>query len=97
MATVYIGAPLRGETGGAAELQAAGATFREVVADLDRQFPGFGALVIDAAGIRPEIMIAIANEEVRSADAPVPDGAEVHILPAIAGGYYLARNVRDRD
>ncbi len=86
MATVYVGAPFRGDTGGAAQVQAAGSTLREVVADLDRQFPGLGQKVIDAAGIRPEVMIAIGGDEVRAADAAVAPDGEVHILPAIAGG-----------
>ena len=45
-----------------------------------------GVQVIDAAGIRPEVMIAIGGDEVRNADAAVAPDAEVHLLPAIAGG-----------
>ncbi|MCA9821364.1 MAG: MoaD/ThiS family protein [Dehalococcoidia bacterium] len=86
MATVHIGAALRGEIGGLAQVQAAGSTLREVVQDLERQFPGFGARIIDAAGIRPEVMVAVANDEVRSPDVAVGPETEVYILPAIAGG-----------
>jgi molybdopterin converting factor small subunit len=86
VATVHIGAALRGETGGLAKVQAAGSTLREVVKDLDRQYPGFGEKIIDAAGIRPEVMIAVDDNEVRSADVKVGEDTEVHILPAIAGG-----------
>ena len=31
-------------------------------------------------------MIAIGDTEAMSVDAPVPDGAEVWVLPALAGG-----------
>lgn len=86
MATVHIPALLRPLTGGTALVQAAGSTLREVIADVVRQQPALAGRISDATGILPEIMIAIGDTEAKAVDAPVPDGAEVWILPALAGG-----------
>lgn len=67
-------------------MEAAGSTLREVLADVVRQQPALEGRITDAAGILPEIMIAIGDTEAKIVDVPVPDGAEVWILPSIAGG-----------
>jgi molybdopterin converting factor small subunit len=72
--------------GGATSVEVQGATLGAVIDDLDRQHPGLAARIIDAGEIRPEIMLAIDADETRDLTAPVPESAEVHILPAIAGG-----------
>jgi molybdopterin converting factor small subunit len=73
-------------TGGIERVPASGSTVREVIADLERQYPSTKGYVIDEAGFRPEVFVAVNDEEAFGLDTPVPDGAEVHILPAIAGG-----------
>lgn len=73
-------------TGGVDKVEAQGSTVREVVADLERQYPALKGYIIDEAGFRPEVFVAINDSEAFGLDAPVPDGAEFHILPAIAGG-----------
>ncbi len=86
MATVHIPAILRPLAGGSSLVEAAGSTLREVIADVVRQQPALADRIADANGILPEIMIAIGDTEAMSVDAPVPDGAEVWVLPALAGG-----------
>jgi molybdopterin converting factor small subunit len=86
MASVQLSAVLRSLAGGASSVQATGATLRAVIDDLDRQFPGMKARVIEAGAIRPDVMIAIDADEVRDLDAPVTADGEVHLVPAIAGG-----------
>ena len=86
MATVRLPALLRPLADGADVVEASGATLRAVIDDLDRRHPGLAARIIDAGAIRPDVMVAIDADEVRDLDAAVPDGGEVHILPAIAGG-----------
>jgi molybdopterin converting factor small subunit len=86
LATVYLPSTLRPLAGGAATLPAAGATLREILDDLERQHPGIRERILDHAGIRPDVMIAVGSDEVRDLSAPVGDDSEVHILPAIAGG-----------
>lgn len=86
MVTVFIPLIFRPLTGGVAQVPANGSTVREVIADLERQYPSTKGYVIDEAGFRPEVFVAVNDEEAFGLDTPVPEGAEVHILPAIAGG-----------
>jgi molybdopterin converting factor small subunit len=86
LATVHIPALLRPLIGGVSEMDAAGSTLRELVAEIVRQQPALSDRIADAAGILPEIMVAIGDTEAKDLDAPVPEGAEVWILPSIAGG-----------
>ena len=86
MATVHIPAVLRQLTGGIAEMQAAGSTLREILADVVRQQPGLAGRISDINGILPEIMIAIGDTEAKVVDVPVPEGADVWVLPSLAGG-----------
>jgi molybdopterin synthase sulfur carrier subunit len=86
MAVVWIPSLLRPLAGGAATVRASGSTLRQVIDDLDRQYPGLRDRLIENGVIRSEIALAIAGDEVSDLDAPVGDDTEVHILPAIAGG-----------
>ena len=86
MATVRIPALLQPLTGGAASVQAAGSTLREVIADTVRQHPALANRIADATGILPEIMIAVDNTETSAMDTPVGTDSEVLVLPAIQGG-----------
>lgn len=91
MATVYLPSTLRPLAGGLSTLPAAGATLREVLDDLEWQHPGMRERILDEAGIRPDVMIAVGADEVRDLNAPVGEDTEVHILPAIAGGSRVER------
>jgi len=86
MATVFIPAVLRPLVGGVSTVEASGDVLRDVLADLDRQHPGILDRIVENGAFRPEVFVAIGSEEAFGLDAPVPAGAEVHILPAIAGG-----------
>ena len=86
MATVHIPALLQPLAGGLQTMEAAGSTLREVLADVVRQQPKLEHRISDATGILPEIMIAIGDTEAKFVDVPVPEGADVWILPSIAGG-----------
>ncbi len=88
--TVKIPTQLRAVTGGAAEATAEGATIAEVLdslyvehADLRERISG------DDGGLRRFVNIYLSGEDIRFLDGletPVPDGAELTILPAVAGG-----------
>ena len=47
---VYIPTPFRHLVGNRASVKAKGATVRDILGDLDTQFPGFRAQVVDANG-----------------------------------------------
>lgn len=67
-------------------LAAAGATVAEVIADLDVQVPGIRNRIVDAGPvIRTHINVFVAGQRATLA-TPVPDGADVHVIPAVSGG-----------
>ncbi|GAA3968057.1 MoaD/ThiS family protein [Actinomadura viridis] len=92
MSTVSVRIPtiLRNLTGGDSEVKAEGATLRAVVADLEANHPGIAARLLDDNGkIRRFVNVYVGDEDVRFADGldtPTPEGAQVSIIPAVAGG-----------
>ena len=86
MVKVRLPASMQPMAGGATSVDADGATLRAVFDGLERRYPGMRAMIIDAGGIRPDVLVAVGADETRDLDAPLPADAEVHILPAIAGG-----------
>src|SRR5438132_10152233 len=77
-------------TNGEKTLQAGGSTINELLADLDRRFPGFAGELRDGSGqLHRFINIYLNDEDVRflgKLNTPVKDGDVVSILPAMAGG-----------
>ncbi|GAA4609282.1 MoaD/ThiS family protein [Actinoallomurus liliacearum] len=88
--SVRIPTILRSYTGGEAEVKATGSTVREVVADLEANYSGIAARILDDNGrIRRFVNVYVGEEDVRFADGldtPTPDGAQISIIPAVAGG-----------
>ncbi|MGN6577323.1 MAG: MoaD/ThiS family protein [Nocardioides sp.] len=88
--SVRIPTILRTYTGGASEVSAEGATLSEVLDDLDANHPGIRARILDDQGaIRRFVNVYVGNDDVRFLDAldtKTPDGAQVSVIPAVAGG-----------
>jgi molybdopterin converting factor small subunit len=67
-----------------------GGTVGEVLAKLVAEHPGLTGQVVQADGsLHKFVNIYVDDDDVRyleGVDTPVPDGAEVSILPAVAGG-----------
>lgn len=67
-----------------------GATIAEVISDLERQYPGIGARVLDDSGeLRRFVNLYVNDEDVRflgGLQTAVADGDTVTVLPAVAGG-----------
>ncbi|GAA4634258.1 MoaD/ThiS family protein [Actinoallomurus vinaceus] len=88
--SVRIPTILRSYTGGEAEVKAAGSTVREVVADLEANYSGIAGRILDDNGkIRRFVNVYVGEEDVRFADGldtPTPDGVQISIIPAVAGG-----------
>lgn len=89
-ATVRLPGALRDTTGGEGRIQAHGATLAEIIADVDRQHPGFRDRVMDEAGeLRAYVNVYIDEDDARLSGgpgAPVRDGATVMVIPGMAGG-----------
>ena len=89
MSVVRVPPVLRGEAGGAREVEASGATVRELLEDLTSRVPALGQKVFDGDEIRPYVNVYVDGEDVRTRgglDAPVRDNATIVLLPAMAGG-----------
>lgn len=81
MATVTITGQLRQFAGDAATLEIEAANVRQLLARLGERFPALAPHLVQG------IAVAIDGQIFQDALLqPVPPNAEVHILPAIAGG-----------
>jgi MoaD family protein len=88
--TVKLPTQLRDATGGAASAQVAGATVGEA---LDALYSEFGELrsrmADEGGGLRRFVNVYLGGEDIRfldGLDTPIDDGAELTVLPAVAGG-----------
>jgi sulfur-carrier protein len=88
--SVRIPTILRTFTGGQAEVTTDPGTLREVLAGLDATYPGLAGRIVDDAGnLRRFVNVYVGEEDVRFAqglETPVPSGAHVSVIPAVAGG-----------
>jgi molybdopterin converting factor small subunit len=89
MTMVRVPPVLRPEAGGAREVEASGATVRELLEDLNARVPALGERVYGEGELRPFVNVYVDGEDVRTRDGletPVSEGATVILLPAMAGG-----------
>jgi molybdopterin synthase sulfur carrier subunit len=85
--TVWIPALLRDLTLGQENVSVSGSTVREVIAALERKFPGIRDRLCSGHGLRPGIAVVV-NSQIATLGLmqPVPENSEVHFLPAVSGG-----------
>jgi molybdopterin synthase sulfur carrier subunit len=87
---VRIPTILRTYTGGEKAVDATGATLGELVDDLEGNHPGIKERLVEANGeLRRFVNVYVNDEDVRftgGLGTEVSDGAQVVILPAVAGG-----------
>lgn len=87
MPKVFVPTQLRGYTSGRSEVEAAGGTLLEVLADLERQFTGFRFRVIDEHDrVRRHIIFFVGEDRQEDVNAAIPAGADVTIVGALSGG-----------
>ena len=87
---IILPTPLRRLAGNNETVEIETGTVEEILAGLDLRYPGFRDRVCDEGGrLRRFINIYVDGEDIRFLDnlsTKVPDGAELSIVPAIAGG-----------
>ncbi len=84
---VLIPTPLRSYCGERQEVEADGSTLEEVLADLDRRYPGIRFRMIDEQdAIRRHIRIFVNRDQVRALDTPLRGSDRVIVLQALSGG-----------
>ena len=90
MAEVRLPTVLRNHAAGASQVSIDGATIGEVLGKLVAEYPGMsGQVLTDEGTLHKFVNIYVDDDDVRylqGLDTPVVDGAEVSILPAVAGG-----------
>ena len=87
--TVRIPTPLRTLTGGKDEVAASGKTLRDLIEDLEKNYPGLKDRLCDEKGIRRFVNVYQNEEDVRfldGLDTAIKDGDAISVVPAIAGG-----------
>ena len=88
--SVRIPTILRTYTGGESEVSAAGETLSAVLDDLDANYSGIKGRIIDESGeLRRFVNVYVGNDDVRFLEnlaTPTPDGAQISVIPAVAGG-----------
>jgi sulfur-carrier protein len=88
--SVKVPTPLRKVTNGAALVNADAGNVRELIAELERQFPGMQERLCDEDGaLRRFVNVFVGDEDIRfleGLETALEEGAEVSIVPAVAGG-----------
>jgi sulfur-carrier protein len=92
MLTVALPGALQPYAAGRAEVEvdAAGGTVADALADLARRHPGVVDRVLDERGaVRPHVNLFVDGESVRwleGLDTPLGEGSTLAIVPAVSGG-----------
>ena len=88
--SVRVPTILRTYTGGESEVSAEGATVADVLESLDANYQGIKGRIVDEQGeLRRFVNVYVGNDDVRFLDnlaTPTPDGTQISVIPAVAGG-----------
>lgn len=87
---VRIPTPLQKLTNGQAEIQAGAGSVKDLIDQLEKDFPGMKDRICDETGkIRRFVNVYLNEEDIRFLEqeaTKLKDGDDVSIVPAIAGG-----------
>ncbi len=89
MAKIRIPTPLRAFTDGAADIDVAGGTVGEALANLLDQHPELRAHLFNGEELRSFVNIFIGDEDIRflqGLDTEIDANESLRIIPSIAGG-----------
>lgn len=87
MALVWIPPLLRDLTEGRESALASGSTIAQLIADLERQYPGIQERLCRGDGLRPGLAVIVDSQATTlGLRATLKPDSEVHFLPAIGGG-----------
>jgi molybdopterin synthase sulfur carrier subunit len=87
---VKVPTQLRSLTGGVGEIEASGSDISGLIDNLEAHHPGLRERLLDeSGGLRRFVNVYVNDEDVRflrGLSTPIPEGARVSIIPAVAGG-----------
>jgi molybdopterin synthase sulfur carrier subunit len=87
MATVFIPSLMQNMTGGNDKVNIPGSTVRQIIDNLEKEFPGMKERLVDNNRVKPNISVAVDGEVTNLGMLEkVGENSEVHFLPAIGGG-----------
>lgn len=89
MPEVWIPPRMQSLTGGKGTLQVAGSTVRQLINNLDKEFPGVWSRLCDEQGndLLPGVAVIVDGETSQLGLLQrVAENSEVHFLPAMGGG-----------
>jgi MoaD family protein len=87
--SVRIPTILRTYTGGEKAVEAEGSSLSSLIDDLEANHPGLKERLVENGDLRRFVNVYVNDEDVRflgGLEAPVRDGDQVVVLPAVAGG-----------
>ena len=89
MPEVWLPPRMQAHCGGNQQVQVPGATVRQVINNLDREYPGSRELLMDVEedDLLPGLAVVVDGEtSLLGLLERVQENSEVHFLPAIGGG-----------
>ncbi|MEW4487336.1 MoaD/ThiS family protein [Thalassoglobus sp. JC818] len=87
MATVFIPTSLRSLSGGVRSIDTDAGNVREVIDQLEAQFPGMRDRLCENGGLKKGIAVAIDSRVCsHGLLEQVPPDSEVHFVPGVSGG-----------
>ena len=87
MATVFIPSLMQKLSDGSHRVEVEGSNVRQIVDNLDAQYPGFKERLVEDGRIKGNISVAIDGEMTPLGIlGKVGENSEVHFLPALGGG-----------
>jgi len=85
--TIHIPSALRSYTKQQGEVQVEGSTLADILAALDRRFPGIRFRIItEQDTIRPHIRIFVNDQQLSNLTAPLQQEDRIYIVCALSGG-----------
>src|SRR4026208_572990 len=92
---VRIPTPLRKLTNNEEVVEVSAATIGDAISELQTRYPGIKERLVDESGaVRRFVNVYVNEEDIRflqNQQTSLKDGDEISIIPAIAGGYLMAR------
>lgn len=86
MALVFIPAMMQNLSNGVSQVQIAARTVRDLIDQLEAQFPGFKERLLQDGDIRPDIAVSVDGEIAFDIMERLCERSEVHFIPPISGG-----------